>query len=103
MQNVTHTHLKRTFENFQNGRLIAKNELHLENVKTTDSGIYTCRVSTFEKARNANVQVTVGSKPRFVHPVDKHIEFMQGLAAVMDCNVKGNPEPEVGLIELYLF
>lgn len=75
--------------------MIASKELRLENVKTTDSGIYTCRLSTFEKARNENVQVTVGSKPRFLNSLHKQIEFADGLAAVMDCNVEGNPKPKV--------
>lgn len=80
--------------------MIARNELRLENVKMSDSGVYTCRVSTFEKARNTNVQVTVGFKPRFLYPEDKHIEYEEGLAAVMDCKAEGIPKPEVGFIEL---
>ncbi|XP_026323130.1 hemicentin-1-like [Hyposmocoma kahamanoa] len=92
--NIPHTKID-SLNWFKDGRLIAKGELRLENVQTTDSGIYTCRVSTFEKARNANVQVTVGSKPRFLNPADKHIEFLDGFTAVMDCNVEGNPEPQV--------
>lgn len=83
--------------------MIAENELRLENVKAADSGIYTCRVSTFEKARNANVQIKVGSKPSFLHPVDRRIDFMEGHTAVMDCVVEGYPEPKVRLIGLYLF
>ncbi|KAJ2945335.1 hypothetical protein O0L34_g9427 [Tuta absoluta] len=83
---------------FKNGKKVESEmqKHHITNAQSSDAGIYTCRVSNFEKSQTGTLAVIVGSAPRFIYPDDKEpIIFDERQAAVMDCLAVGNPQPEV--------
>ncbi|XP_028169127.1 hemicentin-1-like isoform X2 [Ostrinia furnacalis] len=67
----------------------------LEDIKVTDAGIYTCRVSNFNGADSESIRVVVGYKPVFESEVETVINFSEGMPAVLNCEARGEPEPQV--------
>lgn len=68
------------------------------DIKSSDSGVYICRVSTFLNSTSGNVDVRVGFKPRFLTKPERLIQFEEGITAVLDCSAEGIPAPSVRTI-----
>ncbi|XP_047998506.1 hemicentin-2-like [Leguminivora glycinivorella] len=82
---------------FKDGKLLPSSDLILHDVIESDSGTYTCRVSSVDRpAQSGSTRVEVGIEPRFDYPDDeKNIAYKYGEVATMDCTASGVPEPEV--------
>ncbi|XP_063366378.1 hemicentin-2-like [Cydia amplana] len=82
---------------FKNGERLPSSDLVLHDVTESDSGTYTCRVSSVDRpAQSDSTRVEVGFEPRFDYPDDeKNIAFKYGELATMDCTATGVPEPKV--------
>lgn len=70
----------------------------LDNVKVSDGGIYTCRVSNFAGSNSESIRVVVGYKPTFIAEAETLINLNVGMPALLDCAAKGEPRPQVGII-----
>ncbi|XP_061717385.1 hemicentin-2-like [Cydia pomonella] len=82
---------------FKNGERLPSSDLALHDVSESDSGTYTCRVSSVDRpAQSGSTRVEVGFEPRFDYPDDeKNIAFKYGELVTMDCTASGVPEPKV--------
>ncbi|XP_063623127.1 hemicentin-2-like [Cydia splendana] len=82
---------------FKDGRLLPSSDLAFRVLSESDSGTYTCRVSSMDRpAMSGSTTVEVGFKPQFEYPVyNKNISFVPGEFATIDCTAAGLPKPEV--------
>ncbi|XP_063384363.1 hemicentin-1-like [Cydia fagiglandana] len=82
---------------YKDGRLLPSSDLAFRVLTESDSGTYTCRVSSMDRpAMSGSTTLEVGSKPRFeYHHYNNNIAFMPGESATMDCTATGLPKPKV--------
>nr|XP_026491833.1 hemicentin-1-like [Vanessa tameamea] len=80
---------------FKDGVFLKEGNLYLSNAQLSDSGIYTCRLSTFWSSESYNKNVVVGFKPEFNSDYKKNINFKEGTVETLDCTAKGEPTPTV--------
>lgn len=80
-----------------------KGELTLSNVRLSDTGTYTCRVSSDLYSKSETVKVVVGSKPYFVSDAELLIDFDEGFVAFLDCKAGGEPVPQVCISLIYSY
>ncbi|XP_046970806.1 hemicentin-1-like [Vanessa cardui] len=80
---------------FKDGVFFKEGNLILSNAQLSDSGVYTCRISTFWSSDSYNKNVVVGFRPEFNSDYRKIIKFKEGTAETLDCTAKGEPTPTV--------
>ncbi|CAH2087946.1 unnamed protein product [Euphydryas editha] len=80
---------------FKNGMLIKIGELTIPEIKISDSGLYSCRVSNFISSHSTHKMILVGHKPQFYTNEETDIEFYEGAVTVLECSASGYPTPTV--------
>ncbi|CAG5054402.1 unnamed protein product [Parnassius apollo] len=80
---------------YKGSKIVASGELVLTNIKISDDGLYTCRVSTFSGSTSATKRVIVGYKPSFITEEDEYVEFFDGREAYLSCAADGDPMPKI--------
>ena len=65
------------------------------NAKLSDSGIYTCRVSTFMQSDSSHKKITVGRKPQFLTDEETEIEYKEGSTVILGCDAISDTELKV--------
>ncbi|XP_050355253.1 hemicentin-1-like [Nymphalis io] len=80
---------------FKDGVFFKEGRLILSNAQLSDSGVYTCRLSTFWSSDSYAKKVVVGFKPEFTSNFRKNIKYNEGITETLDCSAKGEPAPTV--------
>ncbi|CAG9782573.1 unnamed protein product [Diatraea saccharalis] len=92
--NISHTRLD-YIRWYKDRKLVSEGELTLRNVKISDAGIYTCRVSTFSESTSKSTRLIVGSAPTFIGDTELTINYEDNIPTFLDCEAFGEPTPEI--------
>ncbi|XP_001602155.3 leucine-rich repeats and immunoglobulin-like domains protein 3 [Nasonia vitripennis] len=68
--------------------------LFIINVKTADSGVYSCTAQNLAGIITANATLTILETPSFVKPMENK-EVIAGGSIVMECMASGSPRPQL--------
>ncbi|KAK0173757.1 hypothetical protein PV328_006905 [Microctonus aethiopoides] len=68
--------------------------LFIVDVKTADSGVYSCTAQNLAGLIVANATLTILEAPTFVKPME-HKNFVAGGSVVLECMASGSPRPKL--------